>query len=136
MTPEEQATRLYDRVMRYASEGKQDSAAMFAPMAILAYERLGPPDTHAHYDIGAISAAAGDAGAAAAEADTILKANPSHLLGLQLASRAAELRKDAAAAAKFRSRFAAAAPAERTKSLKEYVEHKSEIDDALARAGR
>jgi hypothetical protein len=133
MSPEEAANRLFDRVMRYATEGKPDSAAMFAPMAILAYERIGPLDAHARYDIGTISAVIGDAPIASAQADTILKAQPNHLLGLLLAARAADVGKNPAAAAKFRSRFSAAATAEKAKGLREYADHQREIDEALAK---
>src|SRR5205085_8493239 len=41
MSPQEQADRLFDRVMRYTSEGKNDSAAFFAPMAMGAIEAIG-----------------------------------------------------------------------------------------------
>jgi hypothetical protein len=133
MTPEEAANRLFDRVMRYATEGKADSAAMFAPMAIMAYERVGPLDAHSRYDIGTISAVIGDADAATAQVDTILKSQPNHLLALLLGARAADMKKNAAAAAQFRSRFAAAVTAERAKNLREYVDHQREIDEALAK---
>ncbi|MCC7194483.1 MAG: hypothetical protein IT356_02890 [Gemmatimonadaceae bacterium] len=131
MTAEEAASRLFDRVMRYASEGKADSAAMFAPMAIMAYERIGPLDAHARYDIGSISAVTGDAAAAAAQADTILKKSPTHLLGLLLAARAADMEKKPAAAAAYRKQFLAAAPAEQAKRLPEYADHQRDIDAAL-----
>lgn len=133
MTPEEAANRLFDRVMRYATEGKADSAAMFAPMAILAYERIGPPDAHARYDMGTISAVIGDVDAAKAQADTVLKAQPNHLLALLLAARAADAGKDAAGAARFRARFTAALTAERAKNLREYTDHQQEIDAAVSR---
>lgn len=133
MSPEEAASRLFDRVMRYANEGKADSANMFAPMAILAYERIGPLDAHARYDIGTVSVVVGDAAASGAQADTILKAQPNHLLGLILAAKAADLRKDASGAAKFRARFGTAAAAERAKGLKEYVDHQDEIETALGK---
>jgi hypothetical protein len=136
MTPEEAASRLFDRVMRYSTEGKVDSAAMFAPMAILAYERVGALDAHARYDIGTISAVVGDAASAAAQADTILAGQPAHLLGLVLAARAADLRNDVAAAAQFRARLMTAAPTERAKGLPEYVDHQQDIDAALANPSR
>ena len=131
MSPEEAASRLFDRVVRYASEGKSDSASMFAPMAILSYERIGPLDAHARYDIGTISTVIGDVASASAQADTILKAQPNHLLGLILATKAAEMKKDAAGAIKFRARLVAAAPTERAKGLKEYVDHQRDIVTAL-----
>ena len=130
MSPEEAASRLFDRVMRYSSAGKVDSAAIFAPMAIQSYAAIGPPDAHARYDIGTISVVIGDAAAATAQADTILKAQPNHLLALILAAKAADLRKDVAAATKFRARFTAALPTERAKGLKEYSDHQNEIQTA------
>ena len=133
MSPEERASRLFNRVMLYSEQGKLDSARFFAPMAIQAYEMIGPVDAHARYDIGTISAAAGDAVRARAEADTILAARPNHLLGLVLAIRAADMAKDAPAASGFRKRLVAAAPAERS-ALKEYGEHARDIDDALAKS--
>ncbi len=133
MSPEERASRLFNRVMLYSEQGKIDSARFFAPMAIQAYEMIGPVDAHAQYDIGVISAAAGDVARARAEADTILAARPNHLLGLVLAIRAAELQRDSAKAVLLRRRLLAVGPAERS-SLKEYGEHARDIDDALAKA--
>jgi hypothetical protein len=135
MSPEERATRLFDRVMRYGEEGKQDSARFFAPMAIQAYEMLGALDAHNRYDIGMIAIVSGDAVVAGAEADTILRANRTHLLGLILGMKAAGLRNDAAARASFEQRFIAAAGTERAKNVKEYVDHKPDIDAALRQAG-
>lgn len=131
MSPEEAASRLFDRVMRYATEGKPDSAAMFAPMAILAYDRVGTLDAHARYDIGTISAVVGDGQAAAAQADTILAGQPNHLLGLILAAKAADLTKNTAAAAGFRARLTSALTAEKAKGLTEYTDHQRDIDEAL-----
>lgn len=134
MSPDERASRLFNRVMSYSEEGKADSARFFAPMAIQAYEMLGPVNAHVRYDIGTISAAVGDVARARAEADTILRARPKHLLGLVLAIRAADLAGDSAAAARFRRELVAAAPAERP-TQQEYAEHARDIDQALAKAG-
>jgi len=135
MSPEERASRLFNRVMSYSEQGKLDSARFFAPMAVGAYQMLGPPDLHARYDVGEIYAAVGDAASARAEADTILAAQPTNLLGLVLAARAADALGDPSAAAGYRRRLVAAAPAERAKGLKEYAEHARDIDDALRKAG-
>jgi Double zinc ribbon len=134
MSPEERATRLFDRVMRYGAEGKQDSARVFAPMAIQAYEMLGPPDVHNRYDIGMIAVVSGDTVIARAQADTILAQNPTHLLGLVLGIKSASLRNDAATRTAFQKRLGAAVPAERAKQLKEYADHKPDIDAALMQA--
>jgi hypothetical protein len=131
LSPQERADRLFNRVMRYGEEGKIDSARIFAPMAIQAYEMIGPLDAHRRYDMGMIAVVAGDAGIAKAQADTILSTNKTHLLGLILAMKAAGLRQDAAARADYQKRIIAAAPAERAKGLKEYEDHKSDIDAAL-----
>ena len=134
MSPEERATRLFDRVMRYGEEGKLDSARIFAPMAMQAYEMMGPADAHSRYDIGMIAVVASDVTIATAQADTILRGNPEHLLGLILAMKAADLRKDAVARKKFEKRFVAASGPERAKKLKEYTDHASDIDAALKRS--
>jgi hypothetical protein len=135
MSPDERANRLFNRVMLYSEQGKMDSARFFAPMAIQAYQMIGPLDAHARYDIGHISAAVGEVAMARLEADTILAAQPNHLLGLALAIRASEMAGDSSAAARFRRRLAVAAPAERAKGLKEYVEHGRDIDAALKTSG-
>jgi hypothetical protein len=131
LSPQERADRLFNRVMRYGEEGKLDSARIFAPMAIQAYEMAGPLDAHRRYDMGMIAVVAGDAGIAKAQADTILATNKTHLLGLVLAMKAAGLRQDAPARADYQKRIIAAAPAERAKNLKEYEDHKPDIDAAL-----
>ena len=133
MSPEERATRLFDRVMAYSEQGKLDSARFFAPMAIQAYQMIGPLDAHARYDIGTISAAVGETALARQEADSILAAQPNNLLGLTLAIRAAGMAGDTGAESKFRQRLVAAAPTERAKNLKEYTEHSRDIDRALGK---
>jgi hypothetical protein len=134
MSPEERASRLFDRVMRYKEQGKVDSARFFAPMAISAYELVGPPDAHARYDIGEILVAAGDAVGARARADTILAAQPRHLLGLVLAIRASDLAKDTIVSAGFARRLLATSAGERAAGPKEYTEHARDIDVELTRA--
>ena len=131
MSPEERASRLFDLVMRFGEQGKTDSLKFFAPMAIQAYEMMGPPTAHSRYDIGMIGIVSGDVQLARAEADTILAANKTQLLGLVLAMKAAGLRQDMKARAAYQRRLVAAAPAERAKKLKEYDEHAADIDAAL-----
>lgn len=134
LTPEERADRLYNRVMLLASEGKTDSIAFFAPMAMQAYEMLGTLNDDQHYDAGRIAAIAGDERAARVHADSILARSPNHLLGLILAINAAELRGDAAAAAGYRRRLLAAEQAETARNLPEYERHRQEIVAAVAAA--
>ena len=134
MSPAERADRLYDRVMRLHGEGKDDSVRFFSPMVLQAYQMLGPLDADEHYDLGRIGEVLGMSDLARAEADTILKAQPTHLLGLTLAARAAMLDKQPAKARDFYKRLLAAEPAERRKALPEYDRHRDDIDAAVATA--
>ncbi len=131
MSPEERADRLFNRVMRYSSEGKADSAAFFAPMALASIEALAPLDAHRRYDLGLVALAAGDVSRARAQGDTILAQRPTHLLGLMLAARVADARGDAAASKNFRRRLLAAESAERARALPEYADHDTDIRAAL-----
>lgn len=138
MSPRDIADRLFDRVMKLSGEGKADSAQFFATMALQNYARMPeagvPLDADLRYDMGRIAEVAGDAAVASAQADTILRAQPAHLLGLVLAIKAAALQGDAAKAADARRRLVAAAPAERKRGLEEYERHGNDIDAALRQA--
>lgn len=131
MSPEERADRLFNRVMQYWSEGKSDSAAFFAPMAITSIEALTPRTLHLHYDLGLVALASGDLARASAEADTILKGNPTHLLGLALAARVADARSDKSAATAARQKLLASEKSERAKALPEYGDHDSDLRAAI-----
>lgn len=132
MTPVERAERLYDRVMSLAERGRADSVQFFIPMAFQAYEAIGPLTTDQRYDLGRLAEVGGHASIAAAQADTILRTEPRHLLGLLLAARAANLRNDRPAARRYLEQLALAAPAERARQLPEYLLHQTDIDVALA----
>lgn len=138
MSPAERANRLFNRVMSLSSEGKTDSAAFFAPMAMTAIEALGPPTAHSRYDLGLVALVSGDVRKAAALSDAILEERPTHLLGLTLAARAADARDATAASRAFRQRLVAAEKAERASALPEYSDHDADIRAAVevARSGR
>jgi len=136
LSPRERADRLYDRVMRLSSEGKSDSVQFFAPMALSVYQTLGPLDADLRYDFGRVAEAAGALAIATAQADTILAAEPTHLLGLVLGARAAQARSDSVAARAFARRLLAAEPTESAKRLPEYQRHQGDILEALADARR
>jgi hypothetical protein len=136
LSPRERADRLFDRVMRLHSEGKTDSVQFFAPMALSTYQTLGPLDADLRYDFGRVAETAGAVEIARAQADTILRTDSTHLLGLILGMRAAELRGDTAAARGFAQRLLAAEPSESSKQLPEYQRHQGDILDALAEARR
>jgi hypothetical protein len=101
-------------------------------MALQAYEAIGALNVDQRYDMGRLAEVAGDARIAAAQADTILAAQPDHLLGLILAARAARLRNDAPAAARHLERLARVEQSERRRQLPEYLLHQNDIDMALA----
>jgi hypothetical protein len=131
LSPQERADRLFNRVMTLAGEGKEDSVLFFAPMAISAYQMLAPMNADQRYDLGRIAEVAGALPLAKAQADTILKQDPKHLLGLILAMRIAALDKRAADSASFQSRFRAAYASEIAKNLPEYDRHSADIRAAL-----
>lgn len=136
MTPAERAIRLHTRIMTLRQAGKQDSVMMFAPMAIAAFEMLGSLDTDGRYDLGMIGEASENATLAKAQADSILQQNPSHLLGLILAARAAKMENRIADEKRFYQRLVAAEAAERAKALDEYLTHETDIVIALDEARR
>src|SRR5687767_7081020 len=137
MSPRERANRLYDRIMRLHEEGKTDSVQFIAVnMFIPQLRSMEPLDAHLRYDLGRVGEVAGTVDVATAQADTILRAQPDHLLGLILASRAARMRGDETAALAFDRRTIAVEAAERAKQLEEYLAHDQDIANALTEARR
>jgi hypothetical protein len=134
MSPAERADRLFNRVMSLSSEGKADSAAFFAPMAIAAFEALAPLNAHTRYDLGLVALVSGDVGRAAAQSDSILLERPTHLLGLALAARVADARGDSAAGRAARQRLLGAEKAERAAALPEYNDHDADLRAAIEQA--
>lgn len=131
MSPVERADRLFNQVMRLWSDGKADSAAFFAPMALAAYEALEPRNAHLRYDMGLIALVSGDLRRAAGESAEILKERPSHLLGLSLAARVADARGDSTAARAARQKLLSAEQSERAAGLPEYDDHDSDLRAAI-----
>jgi Double zinc ribbon len=134
MTPDQQAQRLYALITGFYTAGHTDSVQMFAPMATGAYQMLPSMSLGERYEYGRIELMTGNPEGAAAEADTILKAHPNHLLGLVLAAQAAKASNDSAAERRYLDRLAKAAPAEEAKKLPEYQDHADDIQAALAQA--
>src|SRR6266852_2161057 len=128
MSPEERATRLYNRVMTLHTQGKADSAEFFLPMALQAYAMLPALDVDARYHVGVLDLTSGDAAGALAQADTIRRAVPTHLFGFMLRARALELKRDAAGARRAYADFLKNEAAERTRQRPEYGEHAENLD--------
>lgn len=136
MSPEERADRLFDRVMLLKSEGKTDSVLFFAPMAIESYQMLPSMSADQRYDMGRIGEVSGALPLAKAQADTILRNDPNHLLGLILAEHVALLSGDSSAAKKYEAKFLAVEKTEMARKLPEYDRHQNDIAAALADARR
>lgn len=131
MSPRERAGRLYDRIMRYAEQGKRDSVEFFAPMAMASFEMLGSEmDLDARYDFGRVAAESGALDVAAAQADTILMSAPTHLLGLALSASTADRQGNAEVATRAWQQFLASKASELAKNLPEYQAHAPDIDAA------
>lgn len=134
MTPQERASRLFDRIMRLSEEGKQDSVSLFSSMAVAVYESLGPLDLDSRYDFGRIAQVSGNLTLAQAQADTILQQSRSHLLGLILAAAVADARGNPSQRAALERQLLDAETAELARGLDEYTRHRADIDAALAAA--
>src|SRR5438309_9683704 len=80
MSPEERATRLYNRVMMLHTQGKPDSAEFFLPMALQAYAMLPALDVDARYHIGVLALTGGNPPPPRAKPATIARPAPPHLL--------------------------------------------------------
>lgn len=132
LTPAQRAERLYDRIMTEHEAGRADNVRAFMPMAIAAYEMLGPLTLDQRYDLGRLGEVGGDISLARAQADTILRTRPTHLLGLILSARIARAEKADSRARALDARLLAAEAQERAAALPEYLLHRSDIDAALA----
>jgi len=128
MSPEERATRLYNRVMRLAAEGKNDSVEFFLPMALQTYGQLPALDNDARYHIGVLDLAGGDAAGALAEADTIVRNTPTHLFAFMLRARAYQTNGSSVKAKQAFRAFLKHEAAERGRSRPEYTDHKDALD--------
>lgn len=137
LPPRELANRLYERVMRLHAEGKADSVAFFAAnMAIPAFQMLDTLDADARYDLGRIAEVSGALPLARAQADTILRDSPTHLLGLILSARVAGASGDERARLGFERRLLEAEQSELRRNLPEYQMHSADIQTAVAEARR
>src|SRR2546425_6551903 len=134
MSPEERATRLYNRVMTLHSQGKADSAGFFLPMALQAYAMLPALDVDARYHIGVLDLTVGDPAGALAQADSIRRAVPTHLFAFMLRARALELRRDLAGSRRAYSDFLTHEARERARKRPEYADHTDNLDAFHAQA--
>ena len=134
LTPEEQADRLFNRVMTLFEQSDTARVQFLAPMAVEAYQRLPKLTLDQRYHLGRIGAVTGVQQLASAEADTILKQRPTHLLGLVLAAQGARMRGDEATARGYDRRLLAALDSEEKAALPEYAQHANDITRAVESA--
>jgi hypothetical protein len=131
LTPEERAERLFNVIMTRFEQGDTARVQFLAPMALQAYQQLPRLTLDDRYHLGRIGAVTGIAQLTSAEADTILRAQPTHLLGLLLAAQGARMRGDENAARAFEKRLLAAQASELKKPLPEYSQHANDISRAI-----
>jgi hypothetical protein len=134
LTPEEQADRLFNRVMTLFEQGDTARVQFLAPMAVEAYQRLPRLTPDQRYHLGRVGAVTGVAPLASAQADSILQQRPTHLLGLILAAQGARMRGDEATARGYDRRLLDALASEEKAALPEYEQHANDITRAVESA--
>ena len=127
MSPEERATRLFNRVMTLAQAGKDDSVQFFLPMALGSYAQLPSLDPDARYHVGLLELAGGDANAAIAEADTIRLSTPTHLFTYVLRAHAYQALGKKAQEQQAYADFLTHEQAELARKRPEYDEHRNSL---------
>ena len=120
--------------MLLATQGKTDSVQFFAPMALTAYQMLAPLNADQRYDMGRIGEVVGAIPLAKGQADSILRENPNHLLGLILEARLATIAGDSTQLHAYERRLIAAEKSEVQKKREEYLRHQDDIVNALQQA--
>jgi hypothetical protein len=136
MSPREAADRLFDRAMRDHEAGGE-RADFFAQMSIDAYQGMPPADldADARFHIGLLQLMLGDAAAARAESEALLRDNPRQLYGLLLGGRAAAVDGDVDGEASYLERLRNAIAAGESLDDPVYVPHRSFIESQLSGAG-
>lgn len=136
MSPQERANRLFNRVMTLAEAGKNDSVRFFLPMALGAYSQLPELDADARYHIGLLQLAGGDVAAALAQADTIQRADPTHLFIYVLRAHTYQQQGNTQQERRAYTEFLRSEPAEMAKSRPEYADHSEALTSFKAEATR
>jgi hypothetical protein len=138
LSPKERFDRLYNRVMQAAQSGDQATMSRFMPMALSAYEMLDSVDADARYHAALLRVHSGDVQGSRALGDSILAAQPGHLLGYVVLGTTARWAKDDSGLATAYREFLAHYDAEMKADRREYGEHRTSVDgfrrEALAAA--
>lgn len=128
LSPKERFDRLYNRVMQAAQSGDQATMTRFMPMALGAYEMLDSADADAQYHAALLRVHNGDVQGSRALGDSILAAQPGHLLGYVVLGTTARWAKDDAGLTKSYRGFLAHYDAEMKANRPEYTDHRASID--------
>ena len=128
LSPKERFDRLYNRVMQAAQSGDQATMSRFMPMALGAYEMLDSADADARYHAALLRVHNGDVQGSRALGDSILAAQPGHLLGYVVLGTTARWAKDDAALAKAYRGFLDHYDDEMKAKRPEYEDHRASID--------
>jgi hypothetical protein len=128
LSPKERFDRLYNRVMQAAQTGDQATMTRFMPMALGAYDMLDSADADARYHAALLRVHNGDVQGSRALGDSILAAQPGHLLGYVVLGTTARWAKDDAELAKAYRGFLAHYDKEMKANRPEYTEHRASID--------
>lgn len=123
MSPKERFDRLYNRVMAASESGDEATVNQFLPMATMAFQQLDTVDADARYHLAMMQMHTGQAAGAAAQADSIILATPSHLFGFMIRGTVARWQKDDAVRAGAERDFMAHYDAETAAKRPEYTEH-------------
>jgi hypothetical protein len=136
MSPRERADRLFNRVMSAAERADTGEVKFFVPMALQSYTLIGPLDLDAHYHIGVIHLVNRNYSAALAQADSITRGAPRHLLATILRIEIASQRHDTGAQQRGYRDFLSAYDGEMAIDRTEYTHHRSILEHMRDEARR
>jgi hypothetical protein len=139
MSPRERFNRLYNRIMRGSESGDEASVTRFTPMALMAYAQLDTIDADARFHAALLQVHTGNADAARALGDTVLRQDPGHLFGYVILGTVARWKKDEPGLRRAYAGFLQHYDTEMKTSRAEYAEHTRSLEDfhraALAAKG-
>lgn len=129
MPPAERFDRLYRRIITAAQSGDQATVTRFMPMAIASFGMLDSVTVDARYHMAMLHLHVGDLAAAAAQADSIKRADPAHLFGYVISAAVARWNKDDKARDAAYREVLKRYDSEMAKRRPEYLEHQSMLEE-------
>jgi len=129
MSPRERFDRLYNRIMRAAESGDENTVTQFSPMALMAYQQLDTVDADARFHAALIKLHTGDVAGAKALGDTVLLKSPGHLFGYIILGTVARFQKDDAEYKREQAAFLKHYDTEMKAQRQEYADHSRSVED-------